>query len=176
MCLAASFVAASFLSESFVSDKFCSNKFVHLCLPGFLLITYMNDSLMRMPSLVMFKLVVLLQINLLAMVYTIAKVLERELFNNMRFPCLGKIFPIMVMANMAVLSTNILAVFVVLPVAWAENMIMSVQVELQSDVMTLFSMIEVKAKLYIKKLQNTTLSCWWSVQAELSGILCLCSA
>ena len=119
----------------------------------------------------MFKLVVMLQ--MVAMVYTIAKVFYRE---RELFPCLGKIFPIMVKATMAVLSTNILVVFVVLPVAWAEDKIMSVQVELQPDVMTLFSMIEVKAKLYIKKLQNTTLSCWWSVPAELREIRCLCSA
>ena len=173
MCLAASFVAASFLSESFASEKFCSSKFGHLYLPEFMFFIYMGDNLMRMLSWGMLNLVVLLPIKLFAMVYTTTEVFYRvwDLFNNKRFTCLVKIFPIMVMATMPLLlhkSTNILTVFMELPMFWAEDK-MSTQGKLQ--LVATFEMVD------IMKLQNTNsfmlLECISGAERKTTG---LCSS
>ena len=72
------------------------------------------------------------------------------------------------MVSMAVvlyLPTSNLNVFMVLPMTWAEDRIMSTQVELQQDELAWFNMLKMKTKSYLKKLQNTNSFCWWSVSA-----------
>ena len=72
------------------------------------------------------------------------------------------------MVSMAVMlyqSTSNLNVFMVLPMIWAEDKIMSTQVELQQDEVAWFNMFKMKTKSYLKKLQNTNSFCWWSVSA-----------
>ena len=72
------------------------------------------------------------------------------------------------MVSMAVvlyLPTSNLNVFMVLPMTWAEDRIMSTQVELQQDEVAWFNMFKMKTKSYLKKLQNTNSFCWWSVSA-----------
>ena len=87
-------------------------------------------------------------------------------YKNKSFDACHAEFFTTLMVSMAVvpyLSTYILTMFMVLPMTWAEDRIMSTQVKLQQDEEAWFNMFKMKSKSYIKRLQNTNSFCWWSV-------------
>ena len=78
------------------------------------------------------------------------------------------------MVSMAVvlyLPTSNLNVFMVLPMTWAEDRIMSTQVKLQQDEMAWLNMFKMKTKSNSRGCRTQNLSCWWSVSVLRGGTI-----